>query len=62
MKDEDEFPVVILGNKCDLEKEREVTTQEGKEFAESIKGNFGLRVRVVPERCDNLYVPLILAH
>lgn len=31
-----EMPVVICGNKCDLESSREVTTQEGSEFAGSI--------------------------
>jgi len=36
VKDEDSFPVVILGNKCDLEKDREVSTMEGKTFADTI--------------------------
>jgi GTPase KRas protein len=40
VKDEDFFPVVILGNKCDLEKEREVTTEEAKEYAKSINAPF----------------------
>jgi GTPase KRas protein len=40
VKDEDSFPVVILGNKCDLEKDREVSTTEGRSFAESIKAPF----------------------
>jgi len=40
VKDEDSFPVVILGNKCDLEKDREVATQEGKAFADSIGAPF----------------------
>jgi len=40
VKDEDSFPVVILGNKCDLEKDREVSTMEGKSFADSIGAPF----------------------
>lgn len=40
VKDEDSFPVVILANKCDLEKDREVTTMEGKSFADAIGAPF----------------------
>eukprot|EP01114_Cavostelium_apophysatum_P002220 TRINITY_DN1194_c0_g1_i1.p1 TRINITY_DN1194_c0_g1~~TRINITY_DN1194_c0_g1_i1.p1 ORF type:complete len:193 (-),score=44.70 TRINITY_DN1194_c0_g1_i1:156-734(-) len=40
VKDEDSFPVVILANKCDLEKDREVSTTEGKGFADSIGAPF----------------------
>jgi len=40
VKDEDAFPVCILGNKCDLEKDREVTTSEAKAYADSIEAPF----------------------
>jgi len=40
VKDEDFFPAVVLGNKCDLQKERQVTTEEGKQFADSIGAPF----------------------
>jgi len=40
VKDEDVFPVVVLGNKCDLEKDREISTQEAKEYAGSINAPF----------------------
>jgi len=40
VKDEESFPVVIVGNKCDLEKDRCVTTHEGKHFADSIDAPF----------------------
>eukprot|EP01115_Flamella_aegyptia_P007076 TRINITY_DN2948_c0_g1_i1.p1 TRINITY_DN2948_c0_g1~~TRINITY_DN2948_c0_g1_i1.p1 ORF type:complete len:198 (+),score=89.06 TRINITY_DN2948_c0_g1_i1:49-642(+) len=40
VKDEDTFPVVVLGNKCDLEKDREVPSTEGKAFADSIEAPF----------------------
>ncbi len=34
------YLVAVLGNKCDLEKDREVSTMEGKEFADSIGAPF----------------------
>eukprot|EP01117_Protostelium_nocturnum_P017904 TRINITY_DN7370_c0_g1_i1.p1 TRINITY_DN7370_c0_g1~~TRINITY_DN7370_c0_g1_i1.p1 ORF type:complete len:182 (-),score=43.91 TRINITY_DN7370_c0_g1_i1:45-590(-) len=33
LKDEDKFPIVIIGNKCDLESEREVSKDEGQELS-----------------------------
>ncbi|KAH0793267.1 small GTP-binding protein [Histomonas meleagridis] len=33
-------PLVICGNKCDLENQREVQTQEGKDLAERLHGKF----------------------
>lgn len=33
VKDVDNYPVIIVGNKCDLEAERSVSTQEGQEMA-----------------------------
>ncbi|KAG2227360.1 hypothetical protein INT45_004315 [Circinella minor] len=33
VKDQDLFPVVLVGNKCDLEMERQVSSQEGKDLA-----------------------------
>lgn len=40
VKDEDSFPVVIFGNKCDLEREREVPFDEAKKWADSIGAPF----------------------
>jgi len=34
-KDEDKVPVVLIGNKCDLEEERQITTVEGQDLATS---------------------------
>ncbi len=39
VKDKDYFPVIIVANKCDLEYEREVSSQEGRDLARS----FGCR-------------------
>jgi len=33
VKDKDYFPIIVVGNKCDLESEREVSTEEGKQLA-----------------------------
>eukprot|EP01119_Soliformovum_irregulare_P006477 TRINITY_DN1851_c0_g1_i1.p1 TRINITY_DN1851_c0_g1~~TRINITY_DN1851_c0_g1_i1.p1 ORF type:complete len:199 (+),score=31.56 TRINITY_DN1851_c0_g1_i1:141-737(+) len=40
VKDVDSFPMILLGNKCDLLKDREVSTAEAKEFADSINAPF----------------------
>jgi len=34
VKDKDYFPVIVVGNKCDLEVERAVSQQEGRELAQ----------------------------
>ncbi|TKX22015.1 Ras-like protein 5 [Elsinoe australis] len=39
VKDKDYFPIIVCGNKCDLEAEREVSTEEGKKLAR----DFGCR-------------------
>ncbi|KNG80937.1 Ras-like protein [Aspergillus nomiae NRRL 13137] len=33
VKDKDYFPIIVVGNKCDLEKERAVTVEEGEALA-----------------------------
>ncbi|KAI7105883.1 Ras-like [Hortaea werneckii] len=38
--DRDYFPIIVVGNKCDLESEREVSTEEGKELARSFGCKF----------------------
>ena len=34
------YPILIVGNKIDLESKRTVTTEEGKQYADSIKAMF----------------------
>ncbi|TPX18933.1 uncharacterized protein E0L32_011411 [Thyridium curvatum] len=40
VKDKDYFPMVVVGNKCDLESEREVTRAEGEQLAKSFGCKF----------------------
>jgi GTPase KRas protein len=40
VKDCDSIPMTLVGNKCDLENEREVSTNEGKELAKKMNAKF----------------------
>jgi len=40
VKDEEEVPMVLVGNKCDLESQRQVATAEGAELAKSFGCSF----------------------
>jgi len=40
VKDADKVPLVICGNKCDLESERQVSKNEGQELAKSFESPF----------------------
>lgn len=40
VKDRDDVPLVIAGNKCDLESDRQVTKQEGEEQAKQWGADF----------------------
>lgn len=40
VKDKDYFPIIIVANKCDLENERQVSTQEGRELAKQFQCKF----------------------
>eukprot|EP01121_Diplochlamys_sp_Union-15-3_P016844 TRINITY_DN580_c0_g1_i1.p1 TRINITY_DN580_c0_g1~~TRINITY_DN580_c0_g1_i1.p1 ORF type:complete len:200 (-),score=24.47 TRINITY_DN580_c0_g1_i1:83-682(-) len=51
VKDAQSFPMIIVGNKCDLEAQREVSTLEGQELAKSygcpfVESSAKTRVRV----------------
>jgi len=41
VKDSDSFPMVLVGNKCDIpDDQRQVSTSEGKELAKNFKCHF----------------------
>jgi len=40
VKDSAYFPMILVGNKCDMEGQRQVTTQEGRDFARSLGCRF----------------------
>jgi GTPase KRas protein len=40
VKDKDKVPMVLVGNKCDLESERQVTSNEGNDLAKSFSCPF----------------------
>jgi len=40
VQDSDTLPMIVVGNKCDLENRREVSVEEGREFAKCIGSEF----------------------
>ncbi|KAJ1660869.1 RAS1 protein [Dispira parvispora] len=40
VKDKDYFPIIVIGNKCDLDLERQVPTEEGAALAKSFQCEF----------------------
>eukprot|EP00054_Salpingoeca_dolichothecata_P003787 m.28451 g.28451 ORF g.28451 m.28451 type:complete len:195 (+) comp14144_c0_seq1:164-748(+) len=40
VKDRDEFPMILVANKADLESERQVSNSEGKDLAKSLKVSY----------------------
>jgi len=54
VKDKDKVPMILVGNKCDLETERQVTTGEGQDLAKSFGCPFfesSAKTRVNVEEC-----------
>eukprot|EP01114_Cavostelium_apophysatum_P012569 TRINITY_DN2844_c0_g1_i2.p1 TRINITY_DN2844_c0_g1~~TRINITY_DN2844_c0_g1_i2.p1 ORF type:complete len:193 (+),score=52.71 TRINITY_DN2844_c0_g1_i2:132-710(+) len=54
VKDKDSVPIVLVGNKCDLETERQVTTGEGHDLAKSFGCPFfetSAKTRINVEEC-----------
>ena len=59
----EKLPIILVGNKCDLTEEREVSVQEAEEFAKTIKAkyyetsaltDFNGNCKVVFQECANL--------
>ncbi|KAK9457105.1 ras family-domain-containing protein [Dipodascopsis uninucleata] len=40
VKDKDYFPIVVVGNKCDLETERQISQQTGRKLAQDYQCSF----------------------
>ena len=59
-KDEDDVPVVLVGNKCDLEHERKVSKAEGEKMAEKF-GNCKFLEASAKERInvEEIYFELV---
>jgi len=54
VKDKDKVPMILVGNKCDLETERQVTTGEGQDLSKSFGCPFfesSAKTRVNVEEC-----------
>ena len=47
--------IVLVGNKCDLEEQREVTTEEGKKYAESKQAKFIETSAIAPTNIQELF-------
>eukprot|EP01115_Flamella_aegyptia_P012303 TRINITY_DN607_c0_g1_i3.p1 TRINITY_DN607_c0_g1~~TRINITY_DN607_c0_g1_i3.p1 ORF type:complete len:190 (+),score=34.19 TRINITY_DN607_c0_g1_i3:52-621(+) len=63
VKECDNFPMVLCGNKCDLEKERKVTTEEGKALSEEWNVNFfetSAKARINIEEAFNELIQCVL--
>jgi len=72
VKDVDDFPMILIGNKCDLEDDRTVSTADGQEFARKLRipylessakqrinvdASFHDLVRAIRRHADSLVVP-----
>ena len=59
VKDADKVPMVIVGNKCDLESERQVTAQDGQELAESFNCPWMEASAKARIRCEDAFYELV---
>lgn len=63
VKEKSNFPMVLVGNKCDLEKERQVSTEDGKEQAAKWNIPFfetSAKTRINIEECFMALVELVV--
>jgi GTPase KRas protein len=59
VKDKDQVPTVLVGNKCDLNEDRQVTTVEGKELAKSYQCPFFEVSAKTRENIDESFFQLV---
>lgn len=59
VKDSDKYPMIIVGNKCDLEASREVSTIEGQELAKSYSCPFVETSAKTRTRVDDCFFELV---
>jgi len=59
VKDVDSFPIIIVGNKCDLEQEREVSTSKGREYAELYGFRFYETSAKLGENVEEIFFQLV---
>eukprot|EP01120_Amphizonella_sp_Union-15-10_P006272 TRINITY_DN1982_c0_g1_i1.p1 TRINITY_DN1982_c0_g1~~TRINITY_DN1982_c0_g1_i1.p1 ORF type:complete len:202 (-),score=30.12 TRINITY_DN1982_c0_g1_i1:115-720(-) len=59
VKDAESFPMIIIGNKCDLEASREVSTTEGQELAKSYGSPFVETSAKTRIRVDDCFFELV---
>ncbi|MCQ2821454.1 MAG: GTP-binding protein [archaeon] len=56
--DDVKYPVVLVGNKCDLEDSRQVSQDEAKKFAKKIGGEY-FEVSALTDQNKNIKIPFI---
>ncbi|KAG8962358.1 Ras GTPase [Tulasnella sp. 425] len=59
VKDKDSFPVIVIGNKCDLEYERQVGMNEGRDFAKRFGCQFLETSAKQRIRVDDAFIQLV---
>jgi GTPase KRas len=61
VKDSDNFPAILVANKCDLADSREVSRSEGEALAKSLGCKYIEASAKTRENIDNIFYDLVLA-
>lgn len=56
--DEMKYPIVLVGNKCDLEEERKIKVEDAKKFARKIGAEY-FEVSALTDQNNNIKMPFI---
>jgi GTPase KRas len=59
VKDAENFPLIILGNKCDMECDRKVTLEEGQALAAELKVTFMETSAKLPKNVDEAFHTIV---